>query len=156
MRPQASRHLHAGTSASGSPHLTGEPGFAVAPFHAPRAYEEPQLRRGVDPAQRRPREQQPLLARVDEANANLGLVAVSLEVDDDALAELLVHDVVAETDADALGTARAGRAGRAAVAPAQRGVDNCLAVAAGVTRCATNEVAADGVDQLFGYLFEEP
>ena len=56
--------------------------------------------------QRRPREQQPLLADVAEVHDRFGLVAVADQLEDDALAELVVADVVADAQPHALGAAR--------------------------------------------------
>ena len=59
--------------------------------------------------QRGPGEQQALLARVAEPHDGLGLVAVADHVEDHALAELLVGDVVADVQAELLGAAAADR-----------------------------------------------
>ena len=63
----------------------------------------------ADLRQGRPRQQQPLLAHVAEVHDRLGLVALARELEDHALAELVVGDVVTHPQAHALGTARAGR-----------------------------------------------
>ena len=49
----------------------------------------------------RPRQQQPLLAHVGEADGGLGPVAAALDVDDHAVAEGGVVDVVADLGDDA-------------------------------------------------------
>src|SRR5262245_52025972 len=48
-----------------------------------------------DALERRPREEEHLLAHIGEAHPRLGLVARAFDVDDDTLAELLVAHVVA-------------------------------------------------------------
>src|SRR5205085_7314034 len=58
--------------------------------------------------QRRPREQEALLAGVAEADQGLGLVALAFEADDHTLAELLVGDVVADPQSDLLSAGGAG------------------------------------------------
>lgn len=63
----------------------------------------------AQPPERRPLEQQALLADVAEADDGLDRVARALHVEDDALAEHLVHDVVADLQAETLSAARAER-----------------------------------------------
>src|SRR5688572_25147502 len=75
-----------------------------------------------DLRQRRPAEQQSLLTHIGEADDRLRLVARPDEIEDDAVAEGAVADVVADLEAERLGT-RATGAGRP-----ERGLDHALAV----------------------------
>src|SRR5690606_21788109 len=60
---------------------------------------------GSELLERRPREQQPLLADVAEADQGLGLVAAAAQLEDHALAEGRVPHVVTDLEPQALGPA---------------------------------------------------
>ena len=77
---------------------------------------------GSDLLERRPGQEQRLLADVAEAHHGLGLVARAPHREDDAVAEGAVADVVAHLEAELIGAAR--RRGR----DAQRGLDHPVAV----------------------------
>src|SRR6266511_189641 len=80
--------------------------------------------------QRRPRQQQALLANVAEADHHLGAVAGADDVEHDALAERLVPHVVADLEPESFGTAGADRPSGTLATPTQRGRDDRFAVGA--------------------------
>src|SRR3546814_3212590 len=83
---------------------------------APTSFPVPSATARSDLLDGRPGEQQALLADPREADDDLRLVALTLHLEHHALAELGVHDVVADLDPERLGAvlgrARAARPGR--------------------------------------------
>src|SRR5262249_21019823 len=123
-----------------------------------------------DPFEGRPRQQEALLADAREADDGLGLVAVALDEEDDALAELGVPDVVADAQTHGLGTRVGGPA-----TGVDGGVDDALATgvahalgprlparaaapAVGAVRRTARRApaVAEVLDQFGGDLVEEP
>src|SRR4051812_24518057 len=66
-------------------------------------------RKYLDARERRPREQQRLLADLAKAHPRLRFVTVPGDVDDDAVAELVVAHVIADAQPELFGAARAAR-----------------------------------------------
>src|SRR6266508_1698778 len=100
----------------------------------------PHVASGMKLLERRPREEQPLLADVAEADDRLRLVTIPDQVDDHAFAEGLVPDVVADAQ-----VAQARRRRRGGV---DRGGHDRLAMRAGAA--ADRPRLAPPLDALFG------
>src|SRR5581483_6192806 len=98
-----------------------------------------------------PGEQQALLAGVAEADESLGLVALALEADDHALAELGVGDVVADPEAELLGAGGPGHGASGAGGADDAGAELTLPGGAPTGMPATRQL-----DQLLRDLAQEP
>ena len=148
--------------------LVGGGGHEAVDLHTPSTPRHPgmlqQARKRcrsarVDALERGPGEEEALLADVAEADDGLGLVALAVDVDDHALAELLVGDVVADVQPELLGAAAPGRP-----APARRRRRDAIAAATTASRCAPKprprprrrSRLALRLDELLGDLGEEP